>query len=361
MTLSRSNRRTTDRITRNNDDASSDRSSSRRTKSPSQAKAVEPEEKPKASGSISKRAPAASSQRKPVEEISKPNISSSSKRSPAPQLPPKAEPVSSVVKKTSASLPSKSSTSATSTKSEKELPVSSISKRQPVIPATEVKKASARIPISDPNKGSTKIPIKPVASSASASARRSSSMETTITKAPNSLSSRKIVPGANEQPDEPVKNPSKRSRTSVSGQKSGRSGKSAPKRASMAGNNNIIYGALGAILLILIILIITKASGGNQPQKTIIKNNNLDNGIALCQKARDTVRSDESKAAEALEYLEQGLALMNSALDPMRDAQNNLPVNMRGHDETLTKWTSYRKDLKNQAFIESAKKERNGK
>lgn len=352
MTLSRSNRRTTDRISRTTDDiASPARSSSRRSTVPSQRKPVEPvesEEKAKASGSISKRAPAASSQRRPNEG------STASKRSPAPLSTSKVSPKD-AEKKASAAIPTKSSVSSASPKaserkSEKELPASSISKRQPIIPATEVKKASTRVPITEQTKGSTKIPIKP-------SAHSPSSMETTITKAPGSLSSRKILSNSNAQPEEVVKNPSKRSRAGAS-QKSGRSGKVSPKKGSLANNNNIIYGVLGAILLVLIILIITKVSGGNQPQKVIVKSNNLDNGIALCQKARDLYRSDRERSPEALEYLKQGIAMMNSALDPMRDTSNNLPANMRGHEGTLAEWNAFKKTLSEEAFQANARKER---
>lgn len=357
MTLSRSNRRTTDRISKTTDESASPaRSSSRRSTVPSQRKPVESEEKAKANGSISKRAPAASSQRKPAESstTSKPAVSGSTKRSPAPLSTSKVSPID-AEKKASAAIPTKSSVSSAAPKtserkSEKELPASSISKRQPIIPATEGKKTSTRIPITESTKGSTKIPIKP-------STPAPSSMETTITKAPGSLSSRKILSNTNAQPEEAVKNPSKRSRASAS-QKSGRSGKVSPKKGSLASNNNVIYGVLGAILLVLIILIITKVSGGNQPQKVIVKSNNLDNGIALCQKARDLYRSDRERSPEALEYLKQGIAMMNSALDPMRDASNNLPANMRGHEGTLAEWNAFKKTLSEEAFQANARKER---
>jgi len=359
MALSRSNRRTTDRISKTSEESSPSGSSSKRSAaSPSQRKSVQLQapEQTKASGSISKRAPAATpSQRKPVDANTNSNpTASSSKRSPAPTPSKTGALDTSAAKKTSASLPAKPATNniaqkAVEQKAEKELPPSSISKRQPIIPASEGKKTSGRLPAAD-SKSSSKVPIKP---------NILSSSETTIAKSPNSLSSRKIVTNTNAEPEEAVKNPSKRSRAGTS-QKSGRSGKVAPKKSSSA-NNNIIYGILGAILLVLIILIISKATGGNDKQKIIVKANNLDSGIEVCRKASEMYNSDREKSPEALEILEQGISMINSSLDPMRDSQNNLPANMRGYDTKLAEWYGFRKTLKEEAFQVKARRERANK
>lgn len=360
MALSRSNRRTTDRISKTSEESSPSGSSSKRSAaSPSQRKSVQPQapEQTKASGSISKRAPATASpsQRKPVDANTNSNpTASSSKRSPAPTPAKTGALDTSTAKKTSASMPAKPATNnvapkAVEQKAERELPPSSISKRQPIIPASEGKKTSGRLPAAE-SKSSSKVPIKP---------NIVSSSETTIAKSPNSLSSRKIVTNTNAEPEEAVKNPSKRSRAGAS-QKSGRSGKVAPKKSSSA-NNNIIYGILGAILLVLIILIVSKATGGNDKQKIIVKANNLDSGVEICRKARDMYNSDREKSPEALELLEQGISMINSALDPMRDSQNNLPANMRGYDSKLADWNGFRKTLKEEAFQVKARKERANK
>lgn len=311
------------------------------------------------------------SKRKPdSEEPEVANSSSPSRRSPTTQPSQK---IATNPTSKSASLPKKdiSFEVAESKKSEK-LPVSTISKRQPIVPATESKRASAKLPIAEPKKSSGKIPIAkpaivpPTPSATSASTRRSSSMETTISKPQiGSVSSRKVATPAEvkktEEPVEPVKSSTKRARASGSSQKSGRSSaKGAPRKGGYSNKSvNSIYAVLGGILLILIVLIAISLSSKPKP-KTIITLNQLDAGKELCNQAQRTYTSNNENVGEALRMLEDGIGKMETELNKLRNANGDLPSNYAGYDSQLATWLGYRKMLREQNLINSARKERKG-
>jgi hypothetical protein len=294
------------------------------------------------------------SKRKPASEEAEPVVAvSPSKRSPvAPsqKLPSSSAPLKKADPTPSAkTVTSKTSDKTAEKKTSEKLPVSSISKRQPVVPATEVKKTSAKIPVAEST------PAK------AASTRRSSTMETTIVK-PNivSTSSRKTAPTA-ELPIEPLKSSTKRARSGDSSQKSGRTSSRAPQRKKLTQKDfNIIYYVLGAIFVALLLLILSsKMSGG--PGKVIKVENVLYQGIDKITQAKKIYRDTPEKSAEGILIAEEGMTLMQNYLDPLRDANRDLPVNLRGYEQQLIDGNNLLKMLRNQKLLNEAQKERGNK
>ncbi len=119
-----------------------------------------------------------------------------------------------------------------------------------------------------------------------------------------------------------------------------------------------IYAILGAILLGLLVMIalsLLKKTG-----KPVVILNQLDEGIAQCNKAASLFQQDSEKAGEALKILEEGIGKMETELNKYRDAESNLPAKYSGHDSKLAEMLSLRKGFREQCFIEKEKKERKG-
>ena len=301
------------------------------------------------------------------EEVKSADSKTSSKRSPSTQPLPKEPSALTPSKKISVTAPKTEKTAAGTSgqnatrKPSEKLPVSTISKRQPVIPAAEVKKVSDKSAIPEPKKTSSKIPIAPLTpTAATTSSRRASSMETTIAKAAIiTPSSRRATPMAGGAV-EPVKTSTKRSKAGGSSQKSGRtSGKSSPRKGPSQNNLNVIYYVLGAILVILLILIGSSLANKGGDPKTRVVLNQLDKGLAICSQSAKTYGKDSEKAPEALRLLEEGIALVESELNKKRDANSNLPTNLRGYDVRLSEYYGFRKTLREGTLIINARKERN--
>ena len=298
------------------------------------------------------------SKRKPASEEAEPVVAvSPSKRSPV--APSQKLPSSSAPLKKADPTPSTKPVGSNASgrtaekKTSEKLPVSSISKRQPVIPATEVKKTSSKLPVAAPST--------PSAPTKATSTRRSSSMETTIVK-PNivSSSSRKAAPVA-EQPIEPVKSSTKRARAGDSSQKSSRTSGRGPQRKKLTQKDfNIIYYVLGAIFVGLLLLILSsKMSSG--PANVIKKDNVLYQGIDKITQAKKVYRDTPEKSAEGVLIAEEGMRLMQNYLDPLREANGDLPVNLRGYEQQLIEGNNTLKMLRNQKLLNEAQKERGNK
>lgn len=114
----------------------------------------------------------------------------------------------------------------------------------------------------------------------------------------------------------------------------------------------IIYGVMGVILLVLIVLIILSLIEKNQNEPdTIVKQNQLEEGIGLCNKAKSIFQNNNENACEALKHMEDGVIKMQAELNKHRDENNNLPAKLSGYDSKLAECLSFRKGLREQCFI----------
>lgn len=114
----------------------------------------------------------------------------------------------------------------------------------------------------------------------------------------------------------------------------------------------IIYGVMSAILLVLVVLIIQSLIKKNQDQPdTIVKPNQLEEGIDLCNKAAYIFQNNNENSCEALKHMENGVDKMQTELNKYRDKNNNLPAKYKGYENKLAECLSLRKGLREQCFI----------
>ena len=97
------------------------------------------------------------------------------------------------------------------------------------------------------------------------------------------------------------------------------------------------------------------------PANVIKKDNVLYQGIDKITQAKKVYRDTPEKSAEGVLIAEEGMRLMQNYLDPLREANGDLPVNLRGYEQQLIEGNNTLKMLRNQKLLNEAQKERGNK
>lgn len=295
---------------------------------------------------------------------------------PSPSAPSKVSRSGNDSKRTLAPEPSQSSTPK---KNVEEPKPATISKRQQIIPATNGSKPSSKkIPITDDKKPITtqttlskpiqkevvtntkdskkivsKVPIQPLKEAQTGSSSKRAVAKETAPEQEISASERKRVIENSKETVE-VKASTKRAKVAANSErvsnKSGRSAKAAPRRKSSKTTTNAMYIMVG-VLVLLIAMIGFKLLKGPTGGKTIVQLNDLDRGIAICQEGRKLYKSNPDNVNQALSKLNEGITIVEDALNKLRNSNNDLPAQYAGYDSQLGEFYQARKVFKEQALI----------